>query len=101
LALGHHFDDIAAILLMNMFQQGKFAGMAVKLDITASEYNYPMTITRPLCDVGEDDIRAFALGERYKHEKCKCDAGVRPKVRETLDIFACFDDNARMNLFRS
>jgi tRNA(Ile)-lysidine synthase TilS/MesJ len=104
LALGHHLDDIAATLLMNMSQHGKFAGMAVKLDITAGEQNYPMTIIRPLCYIGEDDIRAFALGERYKQEKCKCDwgdAGVRPKARETLDILARFDENARMNLFRS
>jgi tRNA(Ile)-lysidine synthase TilS/MesJ len=104
LALGHHLDDLGATLLMNMSQHGKFAGMAVKLNITAGEQNHAMTIIRPLCYICEDDIRAFALSERYKQEKCKCDwsdAGARPKAREALDILARFDENARMNLFMS
>jgi tRNA(Ile)-lysidine synthase TilS/MesJ len=104
LALGHHLDDIVATLLMNMSQHGKFAGMAVKLDLEVGPQKYPMTLIRPLCYASEDDIRAFVTEQNYKLEKCRCnwsDDGVRPKVRETIDILARFDENARMNLFRS
>jgi tRNA(Ile)-lysidine synthase TilS/MesJ len=104
LALGHHLDDIVATLLMNMSQHGKFAGMAVKLDLEVGEQKWGLALIRPLCYVTEDDIRAFVSDQGYKLEKCRCnwsDDGVRAKVRETVDVLSAFDANARMNLFRS
>jgi tRNA(Ile)-lysidine synthase TilS/MesJ len=104
LALGHHLDDIVATLLMNMSQHGKFAGMAVKLYIEVGEQRYPLSLIRPLCYVAEHDIRAFAALQQYEEEKCRCDwsdDGVRAKVQETLEILSRFDENARINLFRS
>lgn len=104
LALGHHLDDVVATLLMNMSQHGRFAGMAVKLDITVGEMKYPLTLIRPLCMIAEDDIRAFIAENDYKPEKCRCpwgDQGFRSKTRVAVDILCKADERVRMNLFRS
>jgi tRNA(Ile)-lysidine synthase TilS/MesJ len=104
LALGHHLDDIVATLLMNMSQHGKFAGMAVRIDLTVGEQGYPIQLIRPLCYIPEDDIRAFAAEQHYRPEKCRCDwcdEGVRGKTSETIEMLAAFDRNARLNLFKA
>lgn len=104
LALGHHLDDVVATLLMNMSQHGRFAGMAIKLNITVGEMKYPLTIIRPLCYVAEDDIRNFIKEEGYKPEKCRCpwgDTGFRSKTRDVVDLLCEKDEKVRMNLFRS
>jgi tRNA(Ile)-lysidine synthase TilS/MesJ len=104
LALGHHLDDIVATLLMNMAQHGKFAGMAVRIALTVGEHDYPIQLIRPLCYIREDDIRTFAVEQRYRAEKCRCDwcdDGVRGKTAETIEILAAFDHSARLNLFKA
>jgi tRNA(Ile)-lysidine synthase TilS/MesJ len=104
LALGHHLDDIVATLLMNMAQHGKFAGMAVRIDLTVGEQDYPIQLIRPLCYIREDDIRIFAAEQGYRAEKCRCDwcdDGVRGKTIETIEILAAFDPTARLNLFKA
>lgn len=104
LALGHHLDDIVATLLMNMSQHGRFAGMAVKLNITVGEAHYPLTMIRPLCLFAEDDIRTFVTENDYRPEKCRCewgDSGFRSKSRDVVDFLCKTDENIRMNIFRS
>lgn len=104
LALGHHLDDVVATLLMNMSQHGRFAGMAIKLDISVGEMKYPLTIIRPLCYVAEDDIKQFIIEEKYKPEKCRCpwgDTGFRSKTRDVVDLLCKDDENVRMNLFKA
>lgn len=104
LALGHHLDDVVGTLIMNMSQHGRFAGMAVKLNINVGEMKYPLIIIRPLSLISEDDIRAFIDENQYKSEKCRCpwgDQGFRSKIREVLDILSTQDERVRINLFRA
>ena len=74
LALGHHLDDVVATLIMNMSQHGRFAGMAIKLNITVGDSKYPLSIIRPLCCVAEDDIRTFIVENDFT--KGKIDASM-------------------------
>ena len=104
LALGHHLDDIVATLLMNMSQHGRFGGMAVKLNIQVGEFNYPLTIIRPLCYFPEDDIRQFVKENGFQSEKCRCpwgDTGYRSKTRDVVDFICKQDESFRMNIFKS
>jgi tRNA(Ile)-lysidine synthase TilS/MesJ len=104
LALGHHLDDIVATLLINMSQHGKFSGMAVKLDLCVGEQHYPIQLIRPLCYIGEDDIRSFALEQGFNPEKCRCDwsdDGIRAKVREAMELLCRDHEQVRMNIFQS
>lgn len=104
LALGHHLDDIVATLLMNMSQHGRFAGMAVKLNITVGDMKYPLTLVRPLCLISENDIRSFVTEQGYKPERCRCewgDSGFRSKARDVVDLLCERDENIRMNLFKA
>jgi tRNA(Ile)-lysidine synthase TilS/MesJ len=104
LALGHHLDDIVATLLMNMSQQGKFAGMAVKLDLCVGENQYHVQLIRPLCYIAEDDIREFAREQGYNPEKCRCDwsdDGARVKAMESMHMLCRHHESVKMNIFRS
>ena len=103
LALGHHLDDVVTTLLMNMTQHGRFAGMAVKLDIKVGEHQYPLTIIRPLCLVSEQAIKDFVRTEGFRSECCRCewgDRGYRSKAREVVDMLCQKDESVRMNLFK-
>ncbi|KAH0788997.1 tRNA 2-thiocytidine biosynthesis protein TtcA [Histomonas meleagridis] len=104
LALGHHLDDIIATLLMNMSQHGRFGGMAVKLQISVGETNYPLTMIRPLALIPENDIRSFIKEKNFHPEQCRCpwgDSGYRGKTRDVVDFLCKDDESIRMNLFRS
>jgi tRNA(Ile)-lysidine synthase TilS/MesJ len=104
LTLGHHLDDIVATLLINMSQHGKFGGMAVKLDLRVGEQQYPVQLIRPLCYIGEDDIRSFAQEQGFNPEKCRCDwsdDGIRAKVREAMELLCRDYDQVKTNIFQS
>lgn len=103
LALGHHLDDVVTTLLMNMTQHGRFAGMAVKLDINVGEHQYPLTIIRPLCLVSEQAIKDFVKEKGFQSECCRCewgDRGFRSRAREVVDMLCKQDESVRMNLFK-
>ena len=104
LALGHHLDDIVNTLLMNMSQHGRFAGMALKLNMTVGETKYPLTMIRPLCYIAEREIIQFTKEYDYRPVKCRCpwgDTGFRKKTAAATDIFSTISDEARVNIFRA
>ena len=74
IALGHHQDDIIHTALMNLFFQGHFATMPVRLRMR----KMPITIIRPLCLEQESDLKAFAEQRHYAKQLKLC-----PNERET------------------
>ena len=61
IALGHHMDDIIHTAMMNMFFQGSFSTMPVRLKMK----KMPLTIVRPLCLEAESDLRKYAEYNGY------------------------------------
>ncbi len=68
IALGHHQDDIIHTALMNLFFQGHFSTMPVRLQMR----KMPLTIIRPLCLEHEADIKAYAQQQQYLEQKKRC-----------------------------
>lgn len=68
IALGHHMDDIIHTAMMNVFFQGSFSTMPVRLKMR----KMPVTIIRPLCLEEETDLRMFAEASGYKKQKKIC-----------------------------
>ena len=68
IALGHHMDDIIHTSLMNIFYQGHFSTMPVKLRLR----KMPLTIIRPLCLESESDIKMYADMRGYQKQKKLC-----------------------------
>lgn len=55
-ALGHHLDDMAETLLMNLILHGRFEGM----EPARSFFGGEVRIVRPLCALREGSVRTFA-----------------------------------------
>ena len=68
IALGHHMDDIIHTAMMNLFFQGGFSTMPVRLKMR----KMPLTIIRPLCLEAESDLRRYALGKGYRKQVKLC-----------------------------
>ena len=67
-ALGHHMDDIIHTAMMNLFFQGNFSTMPVRLKMK----KMPLTIIRPLCLEAEADLRQYALHKGYRKQVKLC-----------------------------
>ncbi|NGX57886.1 MAG: tRNA 2-thiocytidine biosynthesis protein TtcA [Chlamydiae bacterium] len=97
IAFGHHRDDNAQTLMMNMLQKGEFAGMLPKITMQ----RYDVTIVRPLIYVSEAEIREFAMQSGFARISCQCPVGQnsrRKQVDRLLDEMDEMFPNARHNL---
>jgi tRNA 2-thiocytidine biosynthesis protein TtcA len=97
IAFGHHRDDNAQTILMNLLHKGEFAGLLPKLTL----YKYGVTIIRPLIYLAEADIIAFAKHYGFQRITCRCPAGqhsLRKKTDQILTSLATLYPNARGNL---
>ena len=100
LALGHHMDDILETLLMNMINKGELAAMPPKLKYD----NYPVTIIRPLCYIGEERIIEHANESNYGAYTCTCnyqDNSTRKEARRLLETLTEGDRLKKERLFAS
>lgn len=68
IAFGHHKDDIAETMLLNLFFNGEISTMPPKL----SMFNGEFQIIRPLAYVEEKYIRSFAKTQNFPTNICKC-----------------------------
>ena len=68
IALGHHMDDIIHTTMMNLYFQGSFSTMPVKLKMR----KMPLSIIRPLCLEHEIDLKHYADNNGYKKQKKLC-----------------------------
>lgn len=83
IALGHHQDDIIHTAMMNLFFQGSFSTMPVKLRMR----KMPLTIIRPLCLQHEADMRAYAELNGYKKQKKLCPYETDSHRSDMRDMF--------------
>ncbi|MCD8297244.1 MAG: tRNA 2-thiocytidine biosynthesis TtcA family protein [Prevotella sp.] len=68
IALGHHRDDIIHTTMMNLFFQGCFSTMPVRLRMR----KMPLSIVRPLCLEDETDLRDYAVLRNYMRQVKLC-----------------------------
>lgn len=83
IAFGHHRDDIAETLLMNLIFQGAFATMPPILQMD----KMPLQIIRPLCLIDEKDIIDYAQMREYRKQTKLCPfehVSAREKVKQLL-----------------
>lgn len=100
IAFGHHRDDNAQTLLMNLLHKGEFAGNLPKVPM----HDYGVTIIRPLIYLAENDIRTFAEQYHFKRIMCRCPVGqhsMRRRVDELLKEIELLYPEARSNIARA
>lgn len=100
IAFGHHRDDSAQTLLMNLFHKGEFAGLLPKIQMV----DYGITIIRPLILIQEEMIKQFAQQYNFARITCKCPVGQtskRKKTDELLTEIEALFPNARKNIAQS
>ena len=84
IAFGHHRDDVAQTLLMNLIFQGAFATMPPILHLE----KMPLQIIRPLCLIDEADISKYAEMREYQKQTKLCPfehVSSREKVKDLLE----------------
>ena len=67
-AFGHHKDDIAETILMNMFFNSEISGMNPKQVL----FNGELTLIRPLAYIDESEVAAFARTQAFPEHVCSC-----------------------------
>lgn len=100
IAFGHHRDDNAQTLLMNLLHKGEFAGNLPKLALI----DFGVTIIRPLIYIAENDLRRFAQEYGFGRISCQCPIGqnsMRKKVDGLLSEMEALFPNARANVARA
>jgi tRNA 2-thiocytidine biosynthesis protein TtcA len=68
IALGHHLDDLAETLLLNLFFSGSLRSMPPRLQSDDGKN----VVIRPLAYVEEKDLVAYASERRYPTVRCSC-----------------------------
>lgn len=99
-AFGHHLDDNAQTLLLNLLQKAEFAGMLPKVTMI----HYGVTIIRPLISIKEKDIIQFAKEYGFAKISCRCPVGQnsqRKKVDQFITDIEEYFPHARQNLAQS
>lgn len=97
IAFGHHRDDCAQTLLLNLLHKAEFAGMLPKLTM----HRYGVTIIRPLLYIAEESIRLFAQENGYLRISCQCPVGQNSRRKQVNKIIQDIQDtfpNVRSNL---
>lgn len=100
IAFGHHSDDNAETVMMNLLHKAEFAGNLPKLRMHA----YGVTIIRPMIYVAEKDVRTFAEQQGFLRITCRCPVGQtskRSEMEKLLDEIERYYPNARENIARA
>lgn len=100
IAFGHHRDDNAQTVLMNLLHKGEFAGNLPKIVMA----DYGVTIIRPLIYISEQQIRTFAEQHKFARIMCQCPVGqnsMRRQVDRLLDHIEPLYPNVRANIARA
>ncbi|MFA5249890.1 MAG: ATP-binding protein [Parachlamydiales bacterium] len=97
IAFGHHRDDLAQTLLLNLLQKGEFAGMLPKIKML----RFGITIIRPLIYISEQKIKTFAEERGFFRATCQCPKGSQSKRKEVAGLIEILENSfphARSNL---
>ena len=98
IAFGHHRDDVAQTLLMNLIFQGAFATMPPILQMD----KMPLQLIRPLCLIDEADIIAYAAMRGYEKQTKLCPfehVSSREKVKDLLTQIKTLNPEAIDSIF--
>lgn len=99
-AFGHHRDDSAQTLLLNLFHKAEFAANLPKLSMKA----FGITIIRPLIYIEEKAIYTFAKQQGFARISCQCPIGQHSKrklVDQILNDLEIHFPNIRGNLAKA
>lgn len=99
-AFGHHRDDSAQTLLLNLFHKAEFAANLPKVVM----HDYGVTIIRPLIFATEENMRQFAQQYGFARISCQCPVGQnskRKKVDQLLKEIEIYFPHARSNLAKA
>lgn len=100
IALGHNMDDIIHTTLMNLFFQGHFSTMPVRLCM----HKMALTIIRPLCLVREADIQEYATISNYEKQLKLCpfeNKSHRADIRRLYDEIENMYPDARYSIWNA
>ncbi|MGN1375937.1 MAG: tRNA 2-thiocytidine biosynthesis TtcA family protein [Prevotella sp.] len=100
IALGHHMDDIIHTAMLNMFFQGSFSTMPVRLTMR----KMPLTIIRPLCLEQEADLRRLALIKGFRKQVKLCPYEKESHRSTMADVFEKIEnmnDEARYSVWKA
>lgn len=100
IAFGHHRDDNAQTILMNLFHKGEFAGNLPKITMQ----DYGVTLIRPLIYIKESDIKQFAQQYGFMRMMCRCPVGqksMRHQVNQLLKEIEILFPYARENIAKA
>lgn len=99
-AFGHHADDSAQTLLLNLLHKAEFAANLPKVPMHA----YGVTIIRPLIYVKEADLKTFAQQYGFARITCQCPVGQNSKRKQVDQLLQEIEKafpHARSNLARA
>ncbi|MGA8165314.1 MAG: tRNA 2-thiocytidine biosynthesis TtcA family protein [Waddliaceae bacterium] len=100
IAFGHHRDDHAQTVLMNLLHKAEFAGMLPKLKMET----FGVTLIRPLIYITEKELQRFAEANHFAKIVCRCPVGqhsYRKKVDDLLKEIEVLYPHARQNIARA
>jgi len=100
IAFGHHRDDSAQTLLLNLLHKAEFAANLPKVPMR----DYGVTIIRPLIYVSEESLRTFAKQYGFARITCQCPVGQNSKrkvVDQILKDLEIHFPHVRSNLARA
>ncbi len=99
-AFGHHRDDSAQTLLLNLLHKAEFAANLPKVPMR----DYGVTIIRPLIYIGEQSLKQFAQQHGFARITCQCPVGQNSKrksVEQILQELEVHFPHARTNLAKA
>ena len=103
IALGHHYDDVLATVLLNLLYNGSYGGMLPKLK---SDNFEGMELIRPLYLVREDDIISFCKYNNLSFIGCACSvtrksSGKRALMKDLIETLNEYNPEASKNIIAS
>jgi tRNA 2-thiocytidine biosynthesis protein TtcA len=100
IALGHHLDDIAETMLLNLFFRGEISTMAPKQGL----FKGKITLIRPLAYVPESLIKRFAKEVSLGEDACICPHSIisnRNRMCRIIQGLEKICPDVKKNIFRS